>query len=70
MYNTLCSICRFSWTKSSKKHKDILDVLKKRQDTLVNILNNIEGIDARMPEAGFYVFPKLTQLLKIQDSMM
>ena len=47
-----------------KETQDILDVLKKRRDTLVNILNNIEGIDAHMPEAGFYVFPKITQLLK------
>ena len=65
-----CSICRFSWTKAPKKEtQDILDVLKKRRDTLVNILNNIEGIDAHMPEAGF-MFPKITHLLKIQDSMM
>ena len=47
-----------------KETQDILDVLKKRRDTLVNILNNIEGIDAHMPEAGFYVFPKITHLLK------
>ena len=47
-----------------KETQDILDVLKKRRDTLVNILNDIEGIDAHMPEAGFYVFPKITHLLK------
>ena len=47
-----------------KETQDILDVLKKRRDTLVNILNNIEGIEAHMPEAGFYVFPKITNLLK------
>jgi len=31
---------------------------------LVRILNGIDGIEAHMPEAGFYVFPNITSLLK------
>ena len=27
-------------------------------------MNDIEGIEAHVPEAGFYVFPKITHLLK------
>jgi len=27
-------------------------------------LNGIEGVEAHMPEAGFYVFPKITNLLQ------
>ena len=47
-----------------KETQDILDILKKRRDTLVEILNSIDGVEAHMPEAGFYVFPKITDLLK------
>ena len=48
-----------------KETQDILDVLKIRRDLLVNILNEINGIEAHIPEAGFYVFPKITELLKM-----
>jgi len=48
-----------------KETQDILDVLKIRRDLLVNILNEINGIEAHVPEAGFYVFPKITELLKM-----
>tara|TARA_B100001250_G_C19669058_1_gene730616 strand:- start:557 stop:1042 length:486 start_codon:yes stop_codon:yes gene_type:complete len=44
--------------------QEILDILKIRRDCLVNILNEIDGIEAHVPEAGFYVFPKITNLLK------
>jgi len=47
-----------------KETQEILDVLKIRRDSLVKILNEIEGIDAHVPQAGFYVFPKITKLLK------
>ena len=43
--------------------QDILDILKIRRDRLVEILNKIDGIEAHLPEAGFYVFPKITELL-------
>ena len=46
-----------------KETQDILDILKIRRDRLVEILNKIEGIEAHLPEAGFYVFPKITKLL-------
>ena len=42
----------------------ILDELKGRRDVLVEILNNIDGVEAHIPEAGFYVFPKVTELMK------
>jgi len=44
--------------------QEILDILKIRRDRLVEILNKIDGIEAHLPEAGFYVFPKITKLLK------
>ena len=47
-----------------KETQEILDILKLRRDSLVKILNEIEGIEAHVPEAGFYVFPKITTLLK------
>ena len=44
--------------------QDILNILKIRRDRLVGILNKVDGIEAHLPEAGFYVFPKITELLK------
>jgi aspartate/methionine/tyrosine aminotransferase len=44
--------------------QEILDRLQSRRDVLVKILNGIEGVEAHMPEAGFYVFPKITNLLQ------
>ena len=42
----------------------IIDELKGRRDILVRILNEIDGVEAHMPEAGFYVFPKITGLMQ------
>ena len=47
--------------------KAIIDELKDRRDVLVEILNGIEGVEAHMPEAGFYVFPKITGLMQRMD---
>ena len=44
--------------------QEIIDRLQGRRDILVKILNGIEGVEAHMPEAGFYVFPKITNLLQ------
>jgi len=44
--------------------QEIIDILRIRRDRLVEILNEIDGIEAHLPEAGFYVFPKITELLK------
>lgn len=43
--------------------QEILDELQIRRDMLVDILNSIDGIEAHKPEAGFYVFPKITELM-------
>jgi aspartate/methionine/tyrosine aminotransferase len=43
--------------------QEILDELQIRRDILVEILNSIDGIEAHKPEAGFYVFPKITDLM-------
>ena len=48
----------------NQETQDILNVLKERRDTLVKILSEIEGVEVHMPEAGFYVFPKVTSLLE------
>ena len=44
--------------------QEILDKLQGRRDILIKILNGIDGVEAHMPEAGFYVFPKITDLLQ------
>jgi len=44
--------------------KYILNKLRNRRDALVQILNRLEGVEAHKPEAGFYIFPKITKLLK------
>ena len=44
--------------------QEILDKLQGRRDILVEILNGIDGVEAHLPEAGFYVFPKITSLLQ------
>jgi len=43
--------------------QEILDELRGRRDILVEILNSIDGVEAHLPEAGFYVFPKITELM-------
>ena len=48
----------------NQETQDILDILKERRDALVKILNDIEGVEVHAPEAGFYVFPKITTLLE------
>ena len=48
----------------NQETQDILNVLKERRDTLVKILSEIDGVEVHMPEAGFYVFPKVTSLLE------
>ena len=47
-----------------KETQDILDKLRIRRDIIVKTMNSIEGVEAHSPEAGFYVFPKITSLMK------
>ena len=47
-----------------KETQDILDKLRVRRDILVKTMNGIEGVEAHSPEAGFYVFPKITKLME------
>ena len=42
----------------------IIDTLQTRRDILVDILNGIDGVEAHIPKAGFYVFPKITGLMQ------
>ena len=49
---------------SKKETQDILDKLRVRRDILVKTMNRIEGVEAHSPEAGFYVFPKITKLME------
>ena len=37
---------------------------QERRDYIVEALNNIDGIDCRMPEGAFYVFPNISELLQ------
>ncbi len=42
----------------------ILDTLKKRRDTAVDILNSIEGVHCFRPNATFYLYPNVTGAMK------
>lgn len=44
--------------------KKILEVLKERRDTAVDILNSIEGVHCFRPNATFYLFPNVTGLMQ------
>ena len=42
----------------------ILDVLKERRDTAVDLLNSMPGVSCPSPEATFYLFPEVTELME------
>ena len=44
--------------------QQILDTLKDRRDTAVDILNSIEGIHCFRPNATFYLFPNVTAAMQ------
>ncbi len=43
--------------------KAILTTLKVRRDTAVELLNSMPGVDCPSPEATFYLFPEVTELM-------
>lgn len=51
-------------TGSQSGPQEILATLKDRRDATVEALSSIPGIDARRPEAGFYVFPDVTEAMR------
>jgi aspartate/methionine/tyrosine aminotransferase len=44
--------------------QQILDTLKQRRDTAVDILNSIEGVHCFRPNATFYLFPNVTAAMQ------
>jgi len=44
--------------------KQILATLKERRDTVVDILNSIDGIRCFRPNATFYLYPNITEAMK------
>jgi aspartate/methionine/tyrosine aminotransferase len=42
----------------------MLKTLKQRRDTALSLLRQIDGITVHQPEAGFYLFPEVSALLK------
>lgn len=42
----------------------MLNTLKQRRDTALSLLRQIDGITVHQPEAGFYLFPEVSGLLK------
>jgi len=44
--------------------REIVRVLKERRDACVGLLNQIPGISCFTPEATFYLFPRVTDLMK------
>ena len=51
-------------TSTSKEEKKLLDILKKRRDMAVDILNSIPGIRCYRPHATFYLYPNVTEAMK------
>lgn len=45
-------------------HEEILSVLKERRDLTVEILNAIPGVKCYRPDATFYLFPNVTELMQ------
>ncbi|RXL91186.1 aspartate aminotransferase, partial [Citrobacter sp. AAK_AS5] len=43
--------------------KAILTTLKERRDRAVELLNSMPGVDCPSPEATFYLFPEVTELM-------
>jgi aspartate/methionine/tyrosine aminotransferase len=43
--------------------KAILTTLKERRDTAVELLNSMPGVNCPSPEATFYLFPEVTELM-------
>ncbi len=47
-------------------HREILKILKERRDRAVDMLNTIAGIRCYRPNATFYLFPNITEAMKIK----
>lgn len=45
-------------------HRKIIATLQERRDTLVDLLNSIEGVSVYKPEVTFYLFPDVTGVYK------
>jgi len=44
--------------------REIVRILRERRDATVDVLNSIEGISCYRPEATFYLFPDVTELMR------
>jgi aspartate/methionine/tyrosine aminotransferase len=51
-------------TGDQSRVKQILETLKERRDTAVDILNSVDGIRCFRPNATFYLFPNITTAMK------
>jgi aspartate/methionine/tyrosine aminotransferase len=47
-------------------HEEILSILKERRDLTVGILNSIPGVRCYRPDATFYLFPNVTELMQVK----
>jgi aspartate/methionine/tyrosine aminotransferase len=45
-------------------HEEIVSILKERRDLTVEILNTIPGVKCYRPDATFYLFPNVTELMQ------
>jgi aspartate/methionine/tyrosine aminotransferase len=45
-------------------HKKMLDTLRERRDTAVDILNSMDGVKVHRPNSTFYLFPNVTGAMK------
>ena len=45
-------------------HEEIVRILRERRDRCVELLNDIDGVRCFKPEATFYLFPNVTEVMK------
>jgi len=51
-------------TGDQQQVKDILNILEKRRDLCVGLLNDIDGVSCYSPDATFYLWPEVTRAME------
>ena len=49
---------------SQEEAKEIIKILKERRDLAISILSEMEGVEVHTPIAGFFLFPKITKIMR------
>lgn len=56
-------------TGDQTRPREILETLRERRDTAVDILNTIEGVHCFRPNATFYLYPNVTEAMKNKEML-